>query len=251
MSATYSLSHYRAISVVQSEHFWFRARTAMITRLVRAFGPKNGRRTFLEVGCGTGIVLAAMRELGFHVVGLDVNETAISYARASCPDARLIRQSLYSFSSTQRFGAVGAFDVLEHQSRDVLFLKRCYDLLEEGGTLFLTVPAGMWLWSPLDVLSGHKRRYETVELQEKLKTVGFQMQFINYWNVLTLPWYILFRRYTMSQKTDATMDAYLRKPNGFINSMLYYLLWLEQLFFFKFRFSRGATLVICAKKTVL
>ncbi len=248
MSATYSLSHYRAISDVQSGHFWFRARTAMITRLVHAFGPKNSRRSFLEVGCGTGIVLAAMRELGFRVTGLDVNQTALTYARVSCPGARLIRQSLYSFASSQRFGAVGAFDVLEHQSQDVLFLKHCYDLLENGGTLFLTVPAGMWLWSHLDVLSGHKRRYEAGELGEKLERVGFHVQCINYWNVLTLPWYILFRSYTMRHKTDATMDAYLRKPNGFINSLLYYLLWLEQLFFLKFPFPCGATLVVCAKK---
>lgn len=248
MSATYSLSHYQAISDVQSDHFWFRARTAMITRLVNTFGPKNGRRTFLEVGCGTGIVLRAMRELGFRVTGLDVNQTALTYARVSCPAAHLIRKSLYSFISSERFQTIGAFDVLEHQARDVPFLKRCYDLLEEGGTLFLTVPAGMWLWSPLDVLSGHKRRYEAGDLRKKLQRAGFHIQFINYWNVLTLPWYILFRSFTMSQKTDATMDAYLHKPNGFINTLLYYLLRLEQLFFLKFRFSRGATLVICAVK---
>ncbi len=248
MSATYSLSHYQAIFDVESEHFWFKGRTAMITRLVHAFGPKNGRRTFLEVGCGTGIVLRAMRKLGFAVLGLDVNETALTYARVSCPSARLIRKSLYSFASSDRFQTVGAFDVLEHQSADVLFLKRCWDLLEEGGTLFLTVPAGMWLWSPLDVLSGHKRRYEARDLRKKLGKTGFHVQFINYWSVLTLPWYILFRSYTMRHKTDATMDAYLRKPNGFINKTLYYLLWLEQLFFLKFPFPYGATLVVCAKK---
>lgn len=248
MSATYSLSHYRAISDVQSGHFWFRARTAMITRLVNAYVPGDKRRSFLEVGCGTGIVLRAMRELGFRVTGLDVNQAALTYAQVSCPTAQLIRQSLYSFSGSRRFQIVGAFDVLEHQSRDVLFLKRCWDLLEEGGMLFLTVPAGAWLWSPLDVLSGHKRRYEAGELREKLGKAGFHIQFINYWNVLTLPWYMLFRIYTMRQKADAAMDAYLRQPNGFINIILYYLLRLEQQFFLKLPFPSGATLVICAKK---
>lgn len=248
MSATYSLSHYQAIFDVQSDHFWFRARTAMIARLVNAFVHQDKRRSFLEVGCGTGIVLSAMRELGFRVTGLDVNQTALTYARVSCPTACLIRKSLYSFVSLERFQTIGAFDVLEHQSRDVLFLKRCFDLLDEGGTLFLTVPAGMRLWSPLDVLSGHKRRYEAGDIGKKLERVGFHVQFINYWNVLTLPWYILFRIYTMRQKTDATINAYLRKPNGFINTMIYYLLRLEQLFFFKIPFPGGATLVICAKK---
>lgn len=244
MSATYSISHYQAISKVESEHFWFRARTAMIALLVNAFIPGDRRRSFLEVGCGTGIVLSAMRELGFRVTGLDVNQTALTYAKKSCPSARLIRKSLYSFIRSERFQTIGAFDVLEHQSRDALFLKRCYDLLEEGGMLFLTVPAGMWLWSNLDVLSGHKRRYEAGEIRKKLERVGFHVQFINYWNVLTLPLYIFYRNYV----TTESVDAYLRTPNGFINTLLYYVLRLEQLFFFTFPFPCGATLVVCAKK---
>lgn len=248
MSATYHLSHYQVISDVESEHFWFKARTAMITRLVNANILKNGRRSFLEVGCGTGIVLRAVRLLGFRVVGLDVNETALKYATISCPDAQLIRQSLYSFSCSRRFQAVGAFDVLEHQSADVLFLKRCFDLLEEGGSLFLTVPAGRGLWSHLDVLSGHKRRYEADDLRDKLQKAGFHVQFINYWNVLTLPWYMLFRVYTIRQKSVATMDVYLRTPNRFVNTFMQYLLRLEQIFFLKYQFPRGATLVVCAKK---
>lgn len=248
MSATYSVSHYKAISRVESEHFWFAARGTMLTALVERFIGKNKRRSFLEVGCGTGIVLHIMKTLGFTVTGLDVNETALTYAKAKCPDACLLRQSLYSFQSPRHYQTVGAFDVLEHQARDTVFLKRCYDLLEDGGTFFLTVPAGMWLWSHLDVLSGHKRRYDADDLREKLEKTGFHVQFLNYWSVLTLPWYILFRIYTIRQKFVPTVTMYLHIPNGFVNTMLYSLLRLEQVFFFKYQFPFGATLVVCAKK---
>lgn len=220
----------------------------MITVLVNAFVPKHERRTFLEVGCGTGIVLATMESLGFHVTGLDVNQMALEYAQAKCPDAKLIRQSLYSYQSPRRFQAIGAFDVLEHQARDVLFLKRCYELLEENGTFLLTVPAGMWLWSPLDVSSGHKRRYEAEDLHNTLRKLGFQILFSNHWNVLTLPWYILYRMYTVRSKSAAKMTFYLQTPYGLFNNLLYYLLRLEQAFFLRYRYARGATLVICAKK---
>lgn len=249
MSATYSVFHYKAISKVESEHFWFRARNDMIATLINAFVTKSERQSFLEVGCGTGIVLHTMKTLGFGVTGLDVNGTALEYAKVKCPDAHLIRQSLYSFQSPQRYHAIGAFDVLEHQSRDTLFLKRCYDLLEEGGTLFLTVPAGAWLWSPLDVTSGHKRRYEKEDLLKKVRRAGFHIIFSNYWSVLTLPLYILFRIYAVRQRSVATIDGYLRTPNRLFNTFLYYLLRLEQAFFLTFRFVRGATLVICARKT--
>ncbi len=248
MSATYSIFHYKVISKVELEHFWFRARNHMIITLVNAFVPKNERRSFLEVGCGTGIVLDTMNTLGFSVTGLDVNGTALDYAKAKCPDAHLIRQSLYSYQTSRRFHAIGAFDVLEHQSNDTLFLKRCYELLEENGTLFLTVPAGAWLWSPLDVTSGHKRRYEREDLDDKLRKAGFHIVFSNYWSVLTLPWYILFRLYSVRKKSAGTIDGYLRIPERVFNTFLYYLLRLEQVFFLRYRFPFGATLVICVKK---
>ncbi|MEK7544031.1 MAG: class I SAM-dependent methyltransferase [Patescibacteria group bacterium] len=248
MSATYSVSHYREIAKVDAQHFWFRARGAMLTALIKQLVPKDKRGSFLEVGCGTGIVLGQLQALGFSVTGLDVNQTALDWAKRKCPDAHLIRQSIYSFTSPHRFGAVGAFDVLEHQTQDVLFLKRCWALLEKEGTLFLTVPAGQWLWSRIDVISGHKRRYEVEDLRERLRIAGFHVQFMNYWNVFPLPWYMLFRIYATHQRFVPTVPMYLHVPNGFINTLLYYLLRVEQLLFFTLPFPRGATLVVCARK---
>lgn len=249
MSATYSLSHYQTISKVESKHFWFRGRGQMLSALINRFIPENQRGSFLEIGCGTGIVLTQLQMLGFDATGLDVNEAAIAYAKKRCPGAKLIRQSIYSFKSPTRFRAIGAFDVLEHQTRDMEFLKRCYGLLEDNGMLFLTVPAGMWLWNRIDVLSGHKRRYEEKELSKKLTKAGFTVEFCNYWNVvLTLPWYMLYRAYTMRQKPSSTIEVYLKMPHALLNRVLLFFLQLEELIFFHGKFITGATLVICAKK---
>ena len=249
MSATYNPFHYQAISRVETKHFWFAARGQMLAALINKFIPEKHRGSFLEIGCGTGIVLSKLQTLGFDVTGLDVNEAAIVYAKKRCPDAKFIRQSIFSFASPERFRAIGAFDVLEHQGQDTEFLKRCYGLLEDNGTLFLTVPAGMWLWNRIDVLSGHKRRYEMDDLLDKLTRAGFTVEFCNYWNVvLTLPWYVLYRAYTMRQSSVSTMEVYLKMPHAFINRVFLFLLQLEQLVFFRVRFTLGATLVICAKK---
>lgn len=248
MSATYHISHYREVANVEREHFWFRARGHMLAELIERFIPKNNRGSFLEVGCGTGIMLRVLDKLGFRVVGLDVNEAALTYAKISCPPARFVRQSFYTFQSKQKFSGVGAFDVLEHQTRDRVFLRRCWDMLEEGGTFLLTVPAGKWLWSTLDDIGGHKRRYEPDELREKLRTAGFHVHYMNYWNVFSLPWYILFRMYTRRQTSASVVPMYLRVPHPVINAMLYYLLRLEQLFFLWCPFPSGATLVVVAKK---
>lgn len=249
MSATYNSSHYQTISKIESKHFWFRARGQMLTALINRFIPEKQRGSFLEIGCGTGIVLSQLQALGFDATGLDVNTAAITYAKKRCPGAKLIRQSIYSFKSPVRFRAIGAFDVLEHQTRDTEFLKACYGLLEENGMLFLTVPAGMWLWNRIDELSGHKRRYEEKELREKLMKAGFTVEFCNYWNVvLTLPWYMLYRAYTMRQKPSSTIEVYLKMPHALLNRVLLFFLQLEELVFFHGKFIVGATLVICAKK---
>lgn len=248
MSATYHVSHYQTVASVEASHFWFRARNAMLAALIGRFIPKQYRGSFLEIGCGTGIVLRVLKNLGFRVTGLDVNDTAIRYAKISCPAASLIRQSIYAFRRTHRYGAIGAFDVLEHQTRDRLFLKRCWDLLEEDGTLFLTVPAGMWLWNRMDQLGGHKRRYGVHDLTEKLRSAGFHVHYMNYWNFIALPWYILFRLFTIRQTPATVVGMYLQVPHGFINALLYGILRLEQSGMFTFPYPLGATLVVAAKK---
>lgn len=248
MSATYNVNHYKIISAAESNHFWFKARNTMLASLVHAFIPVIERKSFLEVGCGTGIVLGTLKSLGFTVTGLDVNQTALDFAKAKHTGAHLIRQSLFTYTSPRPYSAIGAFDVLEHQSHDLLFLKRCYGLLEKDGNLLLTVPASMRLWSFLDAVSGHKRRYGRDGLAATLTKAGFSIRFMNYWSVLTLPFYILYRLGIGRRRTSSTLDMYLAVPHPFVNRLFYGMLSLERLFFTRIPFPFGATLVVCAKK---
>ena len=79
MSKTYTSAHYHHIHGVDEHHFWFRARNKLISSLVSGVVPKGS--TFLEVGCGTGIVLRALSELGYRVSGLDVNARGLALAK--------------------------------------------------------------------------------------------------------------------------------------------------------------------------
>lgn len=251
MSGTYHIAHYRTIARVEREHFWFRARAVMLSAFIDKHIAPNRRDSFLEVGCGTGNVLRVVRDLGFRPVGVDVNASALTFAAINCPEAALIRSSIYTWKSDRRYGAVGAFDVLEHQSREGLFFARCRDLLENDGVLFLTVPSGVRLWSHLDVLSGHKRRYEPDTLRLKLRASGFQVQTMRYWNVLLLPIYIVFRFFTSRRRSVLTMPLYLNKPHSIINAILYAILCLEEWFARWVPFPYGATLVVSARKVAL
>lgn len=258
MSATYSVKHYENISRVEDTHFWFRARNVLLEQVIRRFvectsdnsrdgKPSRKRAHFLEVGCGTGIVIKTLERLGFAVTGLDVNAKAIEYARKGSVSS-FIRQSFHSYTPGKTYDCVGMFDVLEHQQDDLGFLRKARTVLKAGGMLFLTVPAMMRLWSKIDEASGHKRRYEIPELREKLAGTGFEVMYINYWSVTTLPMFLLYRKRLESEVRVGDLNGYLTPPPAMLNELFYRLLVWETKSLSRLKYPFGATLVVAARK---
>lgn len=253
MSHTYPSSLYATIASIEEDHFWFTSRNRMIASLIRVniSGPYSSK-SFLEIGCGTGIVMATLERLGFIATGLDVNEKALSYA-VKRTKGKLIRQSIFGFKPKKRYDIVGAFDVLEHIRDDEGFLRACHSLLSPKGYLLLTVPAGMSLWSPVDTLSGHQRRYEYEELFKKLTDAGFTVNSLEYWNFLLLPLYKIWHRQAglpaqAGFKSKDVVSSHLQKMPYLINILLIWIFELELILSRFIRFPFGATLVVCAQK---
>ncbi len=55
------------------------------------------------------------------------------------------------------------------------------------GILLITVPAHMGLWSPVDDISGHKRRYSRATLLDAIQQAGLNPRTVRYFNTLLLP----------------------------------------------------------------
>ena len=91
----------------------------------------------LEVGCGTGNFLRALRGAGFNdVCGLDSNRRALEAAeRQQIPVYERLEQL-----DGRRFDYVFAFQVLEHVSDPRSFLETLASLLSDRGRLFVAVP---------------------------------------------------------------------------------------------------------------
>lgn len=247
MSQTYPSSLYKKIVAVQDNHFWFTGRNKMIESFVCDVTPKPyAHKSFLEVGCGTGIVMRVLEHMGFSCTGLDVNAAALSYA-SGITKGTLVRQSIFGYVPKKQFDVVGSFDVLEHIQQDSAFLRVCHRLLVPHGYLLLTVPAGMWLWSEVDAASGHVRRYEYDELVAKLQSAGFTVVSSLYWNVLLLPIYRLWHRHAAKHPKDV-VAAHLKEMSPWVNVLLTWILSMEHALSRYIRFSIGATLVVCAQK---
>jgi SAM-dependent methyltransferase len=71
----------------------------------------------LEVGCGEGYVLSALRQAGVQcpMHGIDFSETAIEHAKARVPDATFAVQDARELASSgRRYDLVLMIEVLEH-----------------------------------------------------------------------------------------------------------------------------------------
>ena len=142
----------------------------------------------LEIGCGNGSILAsiALRAPHIWVVGLDINVAALQHQRSNY-DQPTIQGDALQLPVAQSFDLIGAFDVLEHIQDDNAALSNIYNALKPGGTLILTVPQHMRLYTNFDIAAGHVRRYERHLLEAQLARVGFSITSSFSFNYLLLP----------------------------------------------------------------
>ncbi len=106
------------------------------TRLVRSYLPVRGR--LLDVGCGTGYFLAACRDQGLIVLGVEPNATARALAiQKQLPVLPSIEDAL---KADEPFDLLTLWHVLEHLHEPDVFIEQAYQLLKESGILIIALP---------------------------------------------------------------------------------------------------------------
>lgn len=167
------------------EHWWFRGRLAVLLACLRRALPP-GRLRLLELGCGSGEILAALAGFG-DAVGMEPHPDLAAAARRRGLDVR--HGSLPDHLGVPDHWAdvVLLLDVIEHLDDDRAALTAAARALAVDGTLVVTVPAFPWLWSPHDVALGHRRRYRAATLRDVATRAGFRVERITYFNTLLFP----------------------------------------------------------------
>jgi SAM-dependent methyltransferase len=157
-----------------------RRRAAAICRLA---GP--GRA--LDIGCGRGFTLAALRDAGWQVEGVELNASAADYAQDVLKlnvDCRGFHPDAYADS---QFDAVILWHVLEHISDVRATLLGCTRILKPHGVLALAVPnleswqafATGYGWFHLD-LPRHYIHFSAGWLKTTLAELGFEIRQVDH-----------------------------------------------------------------------
>lgn len=164
--------------------WWYHARIFAIQRVLKYFKAKN--ETICDVGAGYGAMCPSLKPFG-RVSALEPDPEARVRCKEMC-DELLDATDLNDLvqKESEKFTLVTFFDVVEHVEDDLGFLKSAHKLLERGGHVFVTVPAFMSLWSELDVLAMHHRRYNKAHIISVLEKAGFEIQYASYWNMMLI-----------------------------------------------------------------
>lgn len=169
------------------EALWFyEGRRRIAARLIACYSqlPVNH---MLDVGCGSGHTLQILGRAAQRVVGMDVSRQALNYSRQRGLSQLFEGDAAILAVANEAFDLVMALDVIEHCADDAAVLREMYRALRPGGLCYIMAPALMFLWSPLDMVAHHYRRYTTKELRERLQAAGFIICKVSYANTWLFP----------------------------------------------------------------
>lgn len=250
----YDPHYFNTLPQVEERHFWFVARREWVLAALRWAVGDLADRPLLDVGCGSGGLLAFLERNGVPIAGAcDAYPEALRIARSrsQVPLFLTAEGQRPPLGPGQRL--VGLFDVLEHLDDDRGMLSWLASVLEPGGVLAVTVPAHPALFDETDVLAHHRRRYRRAELASKLGAAGFEIRALTHFMFPLAPALYLGRRIGRwrglgGATATARRDAELRVIPG-LNGMLLGLLRLERRLFGRVSLPMGTSILAIAVRS--
>ena len=200
----FDAGRFQALARVEGEHFWFTSRAALVVWALEKHFPRA--RSLLEIGCGSGNVLASIAREGssMRLVGAEAHAAGLAFARERAAGAELLQMDARRIPFRDEFDVVGAFDVIEHIDEDEQVLAEMFAACRPGGGVMITVPQHEWLWSYRDEFAHHRRRYRRGDLLAKLAAAGFVRPWSTSFVSLPLPIMVLSR---LRQRGPEGFDA--------------------------------------------
>lgn len=144
-------------------HWWTRARNQLLANILRRTSGSTG--TFLEVGCGKGVVVKCLHEFGFNIHGVELADVEpmegaqllVTTGTDACE---------WPIEHRSQITGLLLLDVIEHLPEPAVFLKKLEHSFPNLDVVIITVPGCHEIWSNFDVFCGHYRRYTLAMLDE-------------------------------------------------------------------------------------
>lgn len=248
---SYDKSNFEFVFEIQKRHFWFVGRSEILYVLLeQVYHSSLSNMVMIEIGCGCGSILRFLDMKGLSIEGADVFLEALQFCtrHTDAPLYQLDAQRT-PFADNQ-YDIVGLFDVLEHIEDDQAVLKEMRRICKPGGRIVLTVPAYKWLWSYIDTILCHKRRYNKKELHRKLLQAGFVVERVSFFMFFLFPVLFAYRRLrNIRTHSDHALSSLTETQTiPLINGVFLSILRLERFLIKHMNLPMGTSLVAVARK---
>jgi len=184
---SYKGQHLEAAAELKNYYQW-------IVGAVRSYLGGHGT----EYGAGIGTVSALMRPSMQHLELVEPSPSrgaALSRRFDGDPCVTIVVDTLEGHlpgAMDKSRDTLVLINVLEHIEDDDGALAQFHRVLKPGGHLVLFVPALSFLFSDLDALARHYRRYHLKPMRRQVEAVGLEICVARYMDVLgILPWWLV------------------------------------------------------------
>lgn len=155
----------------------------------------------LDHGAGTGSLSNALLDAGVRsLVVVEPDPELVKVLRerfGARPGVEIVQGTLDDYARSAAKGSLDCIvssNVIEHIVDDGACLRTMFEMLRPGGAAGLYVPARPELYGSLDATVGHQRRYTRSDLRAKLTAAGFEIERLEYRNLVgVLPWLVTGR----------------------------------------------------------
>ncbi len=233
--------------------FWVSSRNRLFKNIVQKNMLPTGRTKFLEIGCGTGdFIQHIVQNENLEITGSEIYIKGLLYAKKNLPIVDFIQFDVTQGVLGEEFDIIVAFDVLEHIENDIAAIFNINRMLHPGGCLIVTVPQHMFLWSNLDEIVKHKRRYSRRELVTKLQDSGFSISYVTSFLFVLFPLMLISRifdkRKNQAQLDEVALEKRVKFPKALNWIFDLYMRVDEVLIRLGISLPFGGTLVVVARK---
>lgn len=238
---------------IGEDSFWVRSRNRLFKSIAYEHLASVGKTKFLEIGCGTGgFIQQIVENENLEITGSEIYLKGLLYAKNHLPNVDFIQFDVTQGVIGEEFDLIVAFDVIEHIENDIAAISNINKMLTKGGRLIITVPQHIFLWSELDEIVKHKRRYSRRELVAKLQKNGFDISYCTSFLFVLFPLMLISRMFDKgrdhSQSDEMALEKRVKFPNA-LNWIFDRLMRIDEaLIRLGISLPFGGTLVVVARK---
>ena len=104
---------------------------------------KNGVKSILELGCGSGLYMIPLKKLGFEIEGLDISKDMLEVAKEQDASLVLYEEDMSKFELEKKYDSIlclnSSLILLPNMEMIEETLRRCKEHLSEKGLLLIDI----------------------------------------------------------------------------------------------------------------